>query len=204
MDVVTSPFLMHALDICWSCIRRGIWSPYTVGFFPRFLSFWYDWVDFRFVKANQESKMPLVFLEQLPLPSLRSYVTASVLLFVSAILYALNVTVGSGESDVPRLYDFMSQDNFCFWVSWTMLFEVPFLLILGHSSHICPSILVSLVELEHGLLWFVFVWENYPASCVWRSSRQWTSGEYRRSTRRFRFIKRASAWPKLVSFVALS
>ena len=61
--------------------------------------------------------MPLVFLEQLPLPSLRSYVTASVLLFVSAILYALNVTVGSGENDVPTLYDFMSQDNFCFWVS---------------------------------------------------------------------------------------
>ena len=61
--------------------------------------------------------MPLVFLEQLPLPSLQSYVTVSVLLFVSAILYALNVTVGAGESDVPKIYDFMSQDNFCFWVS---------------------------------------------------------------------------------------
>ena len=162
--------------------------------------------DFLFVKDNQKSKMPLVFLEQLPLPSLRSYVTASVLLFVSAILYALNVTVGSGENDVPTLYDFMSQDNFCFWVSWTMLFEVPFLLIIGHSSHICPSILVSLVELEHGLLWFVFVWKNYPASRVWRSSRQWTSGECGRRTRRFgfRFIKRASTLAKLVSFVTLS
>ena len=114
--------------------------------------------------------MPLVFLEQLPLPSLRSYVTASVLLFVSAILYALNVTVGSGENDVPKLYDFMSQDNFCFWVS--MLCEVPVFLIMGHSFNICPSILVSLVELEHGLLWFVFVWENYPESRIWRSSRQ--------------------------------
>lgn len=61
--------------------------------------------------------MPLVFLEQLPLPSLQSYVTVSVLLFVSAILYSLNVTIGSGESDVPKIYDFMSQDNFCFWVS---------------------------------------------------------------------------------------
>ena len=61
--------------------------------------------------------MPLVFLEQLPLPSLQSYVTVSVLLFVSAILYSLNVTIGSNEGDVPKLYDFMSQDNFCFWVS---------------------------------------------------------------------------------------
>lgn len=61
--------------------------------------------------------MPLVFLEQLPLPSLQSYVTVSVLLFVSAILFSLNVTIGSGESDVPKIYDFMSQDNFCFWVS---------------------------------------------------------------------------------------
>ena len=62
--------------------------------------------------------MPLVFLEQLPLPSLQSYVTVSVLVFVSAILYALNVTIGSGaESDVPQIYDFMTQDNFCFWVS---------------------------------------------------------------------------------------
>lgn len=61
--------------------------------------------------------MPLVFLEQLPLPSLQSYVTVSVLLFVSAVLYALNVTVGSDEGETPKIYDFMSQDNFCFWVS---------------------------------------------------------------------------------------
>lgn len=61
--------------------------------------------------------MPLVFLEQLPLPSLQSYVTVSVLLFVSAVLYALNVTVGSDEKEELNIYDFMSQDNFCFWVS---------------------------------------------------------------------------------------
>lgn len=61
--------------------------------------------------------MPLVFLEQLPLPSLQSYVTVSVLLFVSAILYSLNVTVGSGEDDISKVYDFVTQDNFCFWVS---------------------------------------------------------------------------------------
>lgn len=61
--------------------------------------------------------MPLVFLEQLPLPSLQSYVTVSVLLFVSAVLYALNVTVGSDEKEKLNIYDFMSQDNFCFWVS---------------------------------------------------------------------------------------
>lgn len=61
--------------------------------------------------------MPLVFLEQLPLPSLQSYVTVSVLLFVSAVLYALNVTVGSDEKEELNIYDFTSQDNFCFWVS---------------------------------------------------------------------------------------
>ena len=69
-------------------------------------------------QGSSKIKMPLVFLEQLPLPSLQSYVTVSVLVFVSAILYALNVTIGSGaESDVPKIYDFMTQDNFCFWVS---------------------------------------------------------------------------------------
>lgn len=115
--------------------------------------------------------MPLVFLEQLPLPSLRSYVTVSVLLFVSDILYALNVTVGSGENEVSKIFDFMSQDNFCFWVSFVMPFRSPILLIIGHSANVCPFILVSSVELEHGLLLFIFVWENYPESRVWRPSR---------------------------------
>lgn len=78
--------------------------------------------------------MPLVFLEQLPLPSLRSYVTVSVLLFVSDVLYALNVTVGSGENEVSKIFDFMSQDNFCFWVSFVMPFRSPILLIIGHSE----------------------------------------------------------------------
>ena len=116
--------------------------------------------------------MPLVFLEQLPLPSLRSYVTVSTLLFVSDILYALNVTVGSGENDVPKIYDFMSQDNFCFWVSVTMSLRSPILLIIGLSSNVCLFFLVSSVELEHGLLLFIFVWENYPESRVRRPSRQ--------------------------------
>lgn len=71
--------------------------------------------------------MPLVFLEQLPLPSLQSYVTVSVLLFVSAILYSLNVTIGSNEGDVPKLYDFMSQDNFCFWSNLNMAYCCLFL-----------------------------------------------------------------------------
>lgn len=116
--------------------------------------------------------MPLVFLEQLPLPSLRSYVTVSVLLFVSAILYALNVTIGSGENDVPKIYDFMSQDNFCFWVSFTMPLQSTILLIIGHSSNICPFIFVSSpVELEHGILLFIFVWENNPENRLWRPSR---------------------------------
>lgn len=71
--------------------------------------------------------MPLVFLEQLPLPSLQSYVTVSVLLFVSAVLYALNVTVGSDEKEKLNIYDFMSQDNFCFWVSVFLLLLKCFL-----------------------------------------------------------------------------
>lgn len=70
--------------------------------------------------------MPLVFLEQLPLPSLKSYVAVSVLVFVSAILYALNVTIGSEESNVP-VYDFMSQDNFCFWSNLNMAYCCLFL-----------------------------------------------------------------------------
>lgn len=116
--------------------------------------------------------MPLVFLEQLPLPSLRSYVTVSVLLFVSDILYALNVTVGSGENDVPKIYDFMSQDNFCFWVSFMLLLCSPILLIIDHSANVRPFIFAPSVELEHGVLLFIFVWENYPESRVWRPSRQ--------------------------------
>ena len=69
----------------------------------------------------------MVFLEQLPLPSLQSYVTVSVLLFVSAVLYALNVTVGSDEKEELNIYDFMSQDNFCFWVSFFSLLLMCFL-----------------------------------------------------------------------------
>lgn len=71
--------------------------------------------------------MPLVFLEQLPLPSLQSYVTVSVLLFVSAVLYGLNVTVGSDENEKLNIYDFMSQDNFCFWSNLNMAYCCLFL-----------------------------------------------------------------------------
>ena len=72
-----------------------------------------------------DNKMPLVFLEQLPLPTLKSYVTVSVLLFLSAILYTLNVTVASGESDFSKIYEFITQDNFCFWVRICVFSAVP-------------------------------------------------------------------------------
>lgn len=71
--------------------------------------------------------MPLVFLEQLPLPTLKSYVVTSVLLFVSAILYTLNATVGSGESDYSKIYDFVTQDNFCFWSNLNLAYCCLFL-----------------------------------------------------------------------------
>lgn len=75
-----------------------------------------------------DNKMPLVFLEQLPLPTLKSYVTVSVLLFLSAILYTLNVTVASGESDFSKIYEFITQDNFCFWTNLNLAYCCLFLL----------------------------------------------------------------------------
>ncbi|KAK3742740.1 hypothetical protein QZH41_018956 [Actinostola sp. cb2023] len=74
--------------------------------------------------------MTLVFLEQLPLPSLKTYVTVSFLLFFSSLLYALNNatiytkwtskpdlpdTTQEGTEPVVTLYEFMTVDNFCFW-----------------------------------------------------------------------------------------
>lgn len=123
--------------------------------------------------------MPLVFLEQLPLPSLKSYVAVSVLVFVSAILYALNVTIGSEESNVP-VYDFMSQDNFCFWVSRYYDGSTQEYLVNENDRWFDYMLAYSFsfsVELEYGLLLFIFVWENHSESRVRRSSSQWTTGE---------------------------
>ena len=123
--------------------------------------------------------MPLVFLEQLPLPSLKSYVAVSVLVFVSAILYALNVTIGSEENNVP-VYDFMSQDNFCFWVSRYYDGSTQEYFVNENDRWFDYMLAYSFsfsVELEYGLLLFIFVWENHSESRVRRSSSQWTTGE---------------------------
>ena len=62
--------------------------------------------------------MPLLFLEQLPLPSLQSYAIVSLLLFVSSFLYAFNVSTNSeSETLLLTVREYMTQDSFCFWVS---------------------------------------------------------------------------------------
>ncbi|XP_031572346.1 E3 ubiquitin-protein ligase AMFR-like isoform X3 [Actinia tenebrosa] len=74
--------------------------------------------------------MTLVFLEQLPLPSLKTYVTVSFLLFVSSCLYAINTIWNSNEVNTEDLkekpettiYDFMTADNFCFWSNLNMAY----------------------------------------------------------------------------------
>lgn len=62
--------------------------------------------------------MPLLFLEQLPLPSLQSYAIVSLLLFISSFLYAFNVTTSSDQETLFfSVREYMTQDSFCFWVS---------------------------------------------------------------------------------------
>lgn len=70
--------------------------------------------------------MPLIFLEQLPLPSLQSYVTVSALLFVSSGLYSINVIRSNGvavEEDSLDIYEFISQSSFCFWVRFPIFIK---------------------------------------------------------------------------------
>ena len=132
-------------------------------------------------------KMPLLFLEQLPLPSLQSYAIVSLLLFISSFLYAFNVTTNSdNETLIFTLHEYMTLDSFCFWVStvhilamvrnlWCEIWLSH--LIFMNSLLICAFLQHSTVNFEHGLLLFVFVWKNYPATCVWKYQAQWTSGK---------------------------
>lgn len=107
---------------CWS---TSIVEPLWRRSFPDIISLSKTRSHFPRVKDHPSTKMPLVFLEQLPLPTLKSYVVISVLLFVSTILYTLNATVGSGERDYSKIYDFVTQDNFCFWVRNCCVIEAP-------------------------------------------------------------------------------
>lgn len=135
------------------------------------------------------SKMTLVFLEQLPLPSLKTYVTVSFLLFVSSCLYAINTIWNSNEVNTEDLkekpettiYDFMTADNFCFWVSylsWWIYFYMRLILYLSFPVFWTYKTYCSFfsVEFEHGLLLSVYIRQNYTKSRLWWLERSRTPG----------------------------
>ena len=129
--------------------------------------------------------MPLIFLEQLPLPSLQSYVTVSALLFVSSGLYSINVIRSNGvavEEDSLDVYEFMSQSSFCFWVRFPIFIkpgtesELRSYVFLNGCSVQFVLCFFFPVKFEHGILLFILVWESYSKSCVRRSTGHWDAG----------------------------
>lgn len=111
--------------------------------------------------------MPLIFLEQLPLPSLQSYVTVSALLFVSSGLYSINVIRSNGvavEEDSLDVYEFMSQSSFCFWVRF------PIFIKPGTESELRSYVFLNGCSVQFVLCFFFFsqiwTWHIAVYSCL--------------------------------------
>ena len=136
---------------------------------------------FRRVSFSYESKMPLVFLEQLPLPSLQSYVTVSILLFVSSAIYSINAMRSSDalQSSLD-IYDIMSQASFCFWVSGILI--SPWCsLILACNEFFLFSSCTSASPFR--LTW---TWRIAVCFCLGKLSRELSSETYAR--RRCKYV----------------